>query len=289
MKIIIIIIVVIIITMISFLGCTFFHEIRPASVYKHNLLTDESSITYIGHATVLIHLDNMNIITDPMFSKHLSWFFKRYVEPGIRFEELPPVSAILISHEHSDHLDKSTLRRFSKNIPVFIPKGLGKEIWKLGFRDVREMQTWQTANLEKLKITGTPAKHMFSRKCTSFIIEGSKTIFFAGDTGLTDEFSEIGRRFEIDLAVLPIGDYHPYLWFIPGFSKMTRKRHMAPDDIPKAIEMLKAQMVIPIHWGTFKISGTRLNAPVKAMKKIISGNKLEDKVFILNHGETKIF
>jgi L-ascorbate metabolism protein UlaG (beta-lactamase superfamily) len=116
-----------------------------------------------------------------------------------------------------------------------------------------------------------------------------RIVFFAGDTGLTDEFSEIGKKFDTDLAVLPIGDYHPYLWFIPGFSKMTRKRHMAPHDIPKAIEMLQAQMVIPIHWGTFKISGTGLNEPVKWMKKIIHERKLDDKVFILNHGETKIF
>ncbi len=270
------------------LGCFFFREKRPASVIGDNLPMSENSITYIGHATVLIHLDNVHIVTDPVLGNRISGIFKRHVAPGIEFDGLPHISAILISHEHNDHLDKTTLRRFSKDIPVIVPRGLKNKIRKIGFIDVREMDTWQTTNIEDLRITTAPAKHIFSRSM-SFIIEASRTVFFAGDTGLADDFIEIGKKFDIDLAVLPIGDYHPYLWFIPGFSRMTRNRHMAPDDIPKAMELLKAQMVIPIHWGTFKISGTRLNAPVKEMKKIIKENKLEDKVFILNHGETKIF
>lgn len=258
--------------------------------FQINIDSDQNSnrIVYIGHATVLIQLDNLNIITDPMFSEHIGYFARRYVESGIKFENLPPIDAILISHEHPDHLDKPSLKRFPKETVVIVSKGLGERIRKMGFKDVREMSWWQITKIKEVTITATPAKHIFS-KSSSYVIEGSRNIFFIGDTGLFDGFKEVGKRFKIDMALLPIGDYHPRLWFIPRFSKMTRDRHMAPDDIPDAIEMLQTKMVIPIHWGTFKISGTGLNEPIERLKKIINDKGLEEKVFILNHGETKTF
>lgn len=132
-------------------------------------------------------------------------------------------------------------------------------------------------------------KHAIS-KPSGFIIEyNNKVVFFAGDTGLSDEFKEVGKKFLIDIAILPIGDYRPHVSFIPGANKWMRVFHMAPGDIPAVIEMLQPKMVIPIHWGTFKISGTGLNEPVEWLNKIIKEKKLEEKVFILNHGETKIF
>jgi L-ascorbate metabolism protein UlaG (beta-lactamase superfamily) len=167
-----IIIIAILINLFN-IGCTWFHEIKPASINRNNFPSGENSITYIGHATVLIHLDNINIITDPVFGNYTSGIFKRYVEPGIKFENLPPIHAILITHEHNDHLDNPTLRRFSKIIPVIISKGLGKRISRLGFSDVRELEMWQTAKIEALRITATPAKHIFS-KSMNFVIEGSR-------------------------------------------------------------------------------------------------------------------
>lgn len=279
-----------IITAITVLGivCTVFHEIRPVQKFEHKFPVGGNSITYIGHATLLVCLENLSIITDPIFSEKIGWIAKRYVEPGIKFEKLPPIDAILISHEHNDHLDKPTLKRFPKDIPVIISKGLGRKIKKLGFSDVRELNWWESTRVKGATITATPAKHILSR-ISSFVIEGSKTVCFAGETGLFDGFKEIGQRFRIDVALLPIGDYHPRLWFIPGFSKMTRARHMAPGDIPAAIEMLQPRMVIPIHWGTFKISGTGLNGPIEWLRTIIAEKHLEDGVVILRHGETKEF
>lgn len=272
---------------LSLMGALF-HRIEQVPAAERQFSISENSITYIGHATVLVHLDNLNIITDPILSGYIGFYAKRYVEPGIKFEQLPTIDVILISHEHNDHLDYSTLKRFPKNIPVIISKGLGETIRKLGFNDVRELSCWESTKIKNVRITDTPAKHILS-KSSSYIIKGSKTVFFAGDTGLFDGFKEIGQKFKIDVAVLPIGDYHPRFWFIPGFKKMTRERHMAPSDIPDAIEMLKAKMVIPIHWGTFKISGTGLNEPTEWLNKVIKEKKLEGKVFIINHGETKVF
>lgn len=170
---------------------------------------------------------------------------------------------------------------------MIVSRGLGERIRNLGFTDVRELSWWESTKIKKVEITATPAKHILS-KCSGYIIEGSQRVYFAGDTGLSDGFKEIGQRFKIDVAILPIGDYYPRLWFVPGFKKMTRNRHMSPDDIPAAIEMLRAKTVMPIHWGTFKISGTGLNEPIKILKKIIKEKKLERKIFILNHGETKV-
>ena len=264
-------------------ACTMSYTVKKIEPANAEFNRSENFIVYIGHATVLIHLDGVNIITDPLFGDHLGYFAKRYIEPGIKFEKLPPLDAILISHEHIDHLDKPTLKRFPKDIPVIISKGLGKRIQKLGFTDVREMDLWESTGIKGIAITATQAQHIFSRS-SGFVIKGSKTVFFAGDTGLFDGFREVGGRFTIDTALLPIGDYHPRLWFIPGFRKMTRDRHMAPDDIPDAVEMLRARAVVPIHWGTFKISGTGLHEPVERLKKIIAGKDLDGTVFILNHG-----
>lgn len=282
-------VILIIVVMITFSGCVCFHEIKKVPMIKHKFPVDENSITYIGHATILIHLDNLNFITDPMLSDYIGWFAKRCVEPGIKFENLPSIDAILISHEHNDHLDKSTLKRFSKDIPVIISKGLGKRIKKLGFSDVRELNWWKSTWINDTVITAVPAKHIFSKSSGFIIKHHNKAVYFAGDTGLFDGFREIRQKFKIDVAVLPIGDYHPRLWFIPGFTKITRARHMAPGDIPDAITMLQPKIVIPIHWGTFKISGTDLNEPATWLKKVIKERQLEEKVFILNHGESKTF
>lgn len=271
------------------LGCSsMFHQIQEAPENEIAFPTDSNWVAYIGHATVLIHLDNVNIITDPVFSDRIGWFAKRYIKPGIAFEKLPEIDMILISHEHWDHLDKPTLRRFPRDIPVIISAGLGDRIRKLGFKDVREISWWEATAIGNIKITATPAQHIASR-ISSYVIEGSKTVFFAGDTGLSDEFREIGSRFDIDLALLPIGDYHPRLSFIPGFKKMTRGRHLAPGDVPAALEMLRTRLVAPIHWGTFKISGTGLDEPLIWLRKLVSDSSLEKKVIILGHGETRSF
>ncbi len=249
----------------------------------------ENSVSYIGHSTVLIHLNDLNIITDPIYSASFGIIGKRHIEPGIDFEKLPPIDAIVISHEHLDHLDKSTLKRFPKNIPVIISKGLGDKIQELGFADVRELSWWDSTRVKQATIIAVPAKHILSKPSGYIIKHNNKIIFFAGDTGLSDHFRIIGNKYSIDIALLPIGDYYPRLWFIPGFKKMTRQRHMAPGDIPDANRMLNSKTIIPIHWGTFKISGTSLNEPIEWLNEIIEKYKLQNKIKILNHGEKYLF
>lgn len=210
-----------------------FHETRKAKLLAVDINVPGNRIVPIGHSTVLIQLDGLNIITDPIFSNRILWFSKRYVEPGIPFEKLPKIDAIVISHEHYDHFDKATLRRFDKKIPIVVSMGLKNKVAGLGFQDIREIGWWESTKLNDIKITAVPVKHFLSH-ASSYVIEGTKMVYFAGDTGLNGYFEEIGRKFNIDIALLPMGAYRPHLAFIPGLANSMRNVHMSPEDVPVA-------------------------------------------------------
>ncbi|MFQ6082814.1 MAG: MBL fold metallo-hydrolase [Candidatus Aminicenantia bacterium] len=258
---------------------------RILPTVKFDLPDNNFSITYIGHATTLIHLDGVNILTDPNFSERVAWLFKRHAAPGIAFDNLPEINAIIISHEHSDHLDESTLCKFEKDIPVIISRGLGSEIKELNFQDVRELAWWEKTVIKGIEITAVPAEH--DATASGYIIHGSKTTYFAGDTGIFPALRDIAKQFDIDVVLLPIGGYYPYFPgnLIPSVRNEVRRDHMAPDDIPYALEMLNYPIMIPIHWGTFKLSGESLEEPIKKLSEIERENNLGSKIRILQPGE----
>lgn len=245
-------------------------------------------ITYIGHSTTLIKLHNFNIITDPIFSNR-AFVSKRLVAPGMEFRDLPPIHCILISHAHLDHLDRPTLRKFDKEIPIVIPPRTKTLVKRLGFKRIIELNFWQEISIDGVKITAMPARHFsrrwlvdFRRGYCGFIVENSgKTIYFAGDTGYFQGFREIGQKFRIDVALIPIGAYHP---------RVTLKHfHVNPQEAIKAFRELRALRMIPIHWGTFRISAEPVEAPLEWLDKIIYAENLESKVIILRHGESRNF
>lgn len=261
-----------------------FHEIRDVPMAKQECSADESSVTYVGHATALIHLNDLNLLTDPVYSETVCFIIKRHVQPGIRFEDLPVIDAILISHEHWDHLDKATLKRFDKKIPVIISKGLEKKLESMGFTDVRGLDYEEHTTLGNVRITAYPVAHRVS-KSSSYLIEGDKTIYFVGDSGLTDKFRSIGDNYDVDATLLPIGAYKPRLWFIPGLSVAMRTQHMHPEDIPSAIEMINPDMMIPMHYGVFKLTYEPVNEPLAIFEEVVRKNDLESKVRVLEPGE----
>ncbi|MFV1976526.1 MAG: MBL fold metallo-hydrolase [Candidatus Scalindua sp.] len=222
---------------------------------------------------------------DPNYSERVAWLFKRHAAPGIAFDSLPEINAIIISHEHSDHLNKTTLYKFEKDIPVIISKGLGDEIKELKFQDVRELAWWEKTVIKGIEITAVPARHDATN--SGYIISGSKTIYFAGDTGLFSGFKDIGKRFKIDVALLPIGGYYPHFPgnLIQSVRREVRGDHMAPEDIPPALKMLGNPIMIPIHWGTFKLSGEPLEEPIKKLNEIERQNNLGSEIHILQPGE----
>lgn len=246
-----------------------------------------TTITFINHASVLIRIDDVNIITDPIYSRSVGWIAPRMQKPGISFDELPRIDFILISHNDYDHLSMRTLRRLRKRnqSTVLVPFGDAKYARKVGYTSVVEMNVWQSFACNDLQITCVPAKHKENRLpyqrikqlCCGYVIEkNDRVIYFAGDTGYGDHFKEISSRHSIHTALLPIGAYKPYDWF--------REIHLNPKTAIKAFLDLHAEVLIPIHWGTFKLSDEPLDEPPVLLLEEASRFGVANKIRILNNG-----
>lgn len=255
----------------------------------------ELSVTWIGHATTLIQIDGKNILTDPIWSERCSPVSftgpKRYTQPGISLDKLPPIHIIVISHNHYDHLDLPTLLELEKRFSPTFFVGLknGKLLREEGIKNVIEMDWWDVQIEKDLKIVFTPTQHfsgrgLFDREETlwgSYIIKGKKeTVYFAGDTGYFSGFKEIGNKFsDIDLAILPIGAYEPR-WFMQPI-------HMNPEDSFLAFQDLKAKYLLPMHYLTFVLTDEALDEPLKKIQSFFEANP--DKLLNIKIGESKFF
>jgi N-acyl-phosphatidylethanolamine-hydrolysing phospholipase D len=272
-------------------------EIVPASISALKQADPEKIvITWIGHSTFLIQTQGLNILTDPVFSERCSpvSFFgvKRVVPPGLRLEELPPIHIVLISHNHYDHLDGPTIERLGGSPTYLVPLGLSKWFKKRGIRNVKEFDWWQSFAFEGLEFHAVPAQHFsgrtpFDRNRTlwsGWVIQSNPgKIFFAGDTGYSPVFKEIGDRLgPMKVSLIPIGAYRPR-WFMSPV-------HVNP---PEAIQILKesrSDQAIASHWGTFKLSDEPLGEPPLYLKKSLEESGLDEEKFILMKiGETRIF
>ena len=246
------------------------------------------SVTYINHATVLIQAGGINIITDPVYSRSISYFIPRLKPPGILFKELPKIHIVLLSHNHYDHLNFKTLRKLSSTFhpKIIVPTGVGIYARRTGFEIIHELNWWQEISVDSLKITCVPVKHFSGRTmwnrnksvyCGYVIQTGEYTIYFAGDTGYDELFKHIGEKFSIDIALLPIGAYKPREWF--------KHIHMNPEEAVRAFTDLRAKHLVPIHWGTFKISDEPMSEPPILLKQSAESHNIMEKVHILQNGE----
>jgi L-ascorbate metabolism protein UlaG (beta-lactamase superfamily) len=249
-------------------------------------------ITIINHASVLIQLDGVNILTDPIYSRTVSFLFPRLQRPGIALEDLPPLDVILVSHSDYDHLNLKTLKRLSRKHTalIILPVGLGRYGQSTGFSEVAEAAVWQTIERGRAKITCVPAKHLSKRRpgdptstsCVGYVVQvGPHTAYFAGDTAYGDFFSEIGKRFSIDVALLPIGAYKPERWF--------KNLHLHPDTALQAFIDLKARSLVPIHWGTFWISDEPMAEPPRLLLAEAERRGCAEAVHVLRNGEALKF
>ena len=227
---------------------------------------DDNYIGWIGHATFLIKLGNTTIITDPVFSKNagpLIFGPKRFTEPALNLKEIPPVDIFLLTHNHYDHQDMMTIRRFPfKNTKVMVPLKLGKYFKKHGYSDVNEMDWYEEIIInEKMKITFLPAVHWSKRSLTdtnkslwgNFLIEyDGKKILFACDTGVGNIYKEIGEKYgPMDINIINIGAYNFYP-LTPYKDKSAY--HTNPEEALEISRDLKSKKVIGMHWGTFVLS-----------------------------------
>lgn len=275
-------------------------ESVPNKTYPSPVLNseDKATVTFINHATFLIQLQNLTILTDPIFAERASpfkfWGPFRARAPGIDLELLPPVDVVIISHNHYDHMDLESLKRIDgKYHPLFlVPKGDEKLLKEEGIQNVHEMDWWEVQILKGTNIAFTPAQHWSARGVFdhndslwgSFFIEHQHLkIYFAGDTGYGPHFKQIKEKLgSPDMAFLPIGAYEPR-WFM-------KLHHLNPEEAVMAHRDLGAKTSLAMHFGTFQLTDEGREQPVQELEIARTKNDIDPEQFIiLDQGESKKF
>jgi L-ascorbate metabolism protein UlaG (beta-lactamase superfamily) len=242
-------------------------------------------LTWLGHASFLLQLDGVSLLLDPVLGDRVAGVIPRNVAPGVPPERLPRIDASLVSHSHYDHLDVPTLK--AARATVYAGLGLRRALRREGLT-CAELGWWQSARVGGVEITFVPAQHWSRRGLGDtnrtlwggFVVRGSTaTVYHSGDTGWFDGFAEIGRRFRLDAALLPIGAYDP-AWFMSP-------QHMNPEEALRAFQALGAARFVAMHWGTFKLTDEPLDEPpLRLEAERIRLGLPADRVRVLAVGET---
>jgi L-ascorbate metabolism protein UlaG (beta-lactamase superfamily) len=254
------------------------------------------TVTWVGHATLLVQLEGVNLLTDPQWSTRaspLSWAGPRRLSPpGLAFEELPPIHVVVISHDHYDHLDLRTVQRLAAvHDPLFVvPLGLKAWFAELGITRVEELDWWQVHEARGLRLVCVPAQHFAQRTpwdgnrrlWASWVVQGAtRRLYVGGDTGYFDGFREAAERLgPFDLAALPIGAYLP-----PSIMQFV---HLTPEQAVQAFEDLRARTLLGMHWGTFDLAEEPLDEPpVRMLAETRRRGIPDERAWILRLGETR--
>jgi L-ascorbate metabolism protein UlaG (beta-lactamase superfamily) len=250
-------------------------------------------VTFVGHSTALLQTAGVNVLTDPVWSARASPFAwagpRRHRPPGLRFEDLPQIDLVLLSHNHYDHLDLPTLRLLTQeHSPQFVT-GLGhrRMLAAAGVGPVRELDWWQSAAVPgDMRLNCVPARHFSGRGLRDrdtalwcgYVLHGpGGPVYFAGDTGFGGHFEEIARRCGPPrLALLPIGAYLP-LWFMGPV-------HLSPSDAVAAHRLLGARTSLGLHFGTFRIADDADGEAVTVLAQALSG-EVAPPFWVLGYGE----
>lgn len=243
-------------------------------------------ITWIGHASFLIQTPEHSVLIDPNWAKWLK-VVKRLKHPGISPKDLPAVDLVLVTHAHFDHLDKRSLRAVAAGQPIAVPEHVGKLVSKLGFERVHELHTWETFRHGHLKITLTPARHWGARVLHDnhrgfggFLVEyAGRSVFHCGDSSYFDGFREIGERAAVEIALLPIGAYD---------TPSKRDVHMNPEEALRAFIELRARTMIPMHFGTFRLSYEPLAEPPARLLDAARVLGISEKIRLLEEGRPEV-
>jgi L-ascorbate metabolism protein UlaG (beta-lactamase superfamily) len=252
-------------------------------------------VTFIGHSSFLLQIGGKNLVIDPNFAQ---WIFllKRLRKPGLRMRDLPPIDAVLVSHAHFDHLHRPSLRsiasltrRKSGARPVIVvPRHVRDLVSDLGFSRVVEMDWWRSLQLGNLEIVHTPSRHWGARVLRDVhrgyggyvIRSGAHCLYHAGDTAYFEGFSEIGARLHPELALLPIGAYHPASF---------RNAHTSPEDAVQALLDLGARWMVPMHYGSFRLSYEPVDEPLPRLLEAARQRGISNKICVLEEGVTGLF
>lgn len=236
-------------------------------------------VTFVNHATVLVQMDGVNVLTDPIWSERASPVSfagpKRHRPPGIRFEDLPPIDLVVVSHNHYDHMDLPTLQRLSRTFHPRIVTGLGNAdfLTEHGVGNVAELDWWQSANVAAgVDVAAVPAQHFSQRGLgdrdrtlwAGYVVTGpAGAFYFAGDTGFGPHFQQIRERFgSMRLAVLPIGAFRPE-WFMAPV-------HISPGQALEAHRVLGARTSVGMHFGTFALADDGQDEPPARIRELLA-------------------
>ena len=245
------------------------------------------AITWIGHASFLVQFTDLNVLIDPNFA---NWLFllKRLKRSGLRIEHLPPIDLVLLTHAHFDHFHKPPLRRVPHPKIAIMPWGVGDLALILGFGRVVELEWWESFSQRDWKVTLTPSKHWGARVLRDlhrgyggFVLEHQgRRIYHAGDSAYFEGFKEIGKTCRPEIALLPIGAYHP---------ESFRHMHMGPDEALRVFKDLRARWLVPMHYGTFRLSFEDLDEPPRWLRQLAVQAGMMHRVRMLEEGVPQVF
>lgn len=251
------------------------------------LTTGQVALTWIGHASFLIQFTDLNILIDPNFA---NWLFllKRVKRSGLRLKHLPPIDLVLLTHAHFDHFHRPTLRRLPHPKIAIMPWGVGELAHDLGFGRIVELDWWETFSHHDWTVTLTPSKHWGARTLRDhhrgyggFVLQHQgRRIYHAGDSAYFEGFKDIGKACRPEIALLPIGAYHPETF---------RHVHMGPDDAVKVFKDLRAKWLVPMHYGTFKLSFEDMDEPPRWLRQLADQQGLSKRLRFLEEGVPHVF
>ena len=261
---------------------------RPAASFKPDLSGWEDrtlSAVWIGHATLLLRIGGMTVLTDPVFGNRIGlglWLTtlgpRRHIAAAMRIGQLPKIDLILSSHAHFDHLDRPTLAMLNKKTPVVMAPHTRDLVWDLGFRNVTELRWGETARFNGLSLTAREVRHWGARTFidmyrgfNGYLLETAKyRVLYGGDTAYQESFKDAGP---VNLAILGIGAYDPYI-----------SMHASPEEVWTMANHVGADFVVPMHHSTFRLSHEPMSEPLERLMN--TAGKESDRIVIREVGQS---
>lgn len=256
---------------------------------------DELALTFVGHSSFFLQMGGQSVMIDPNFAR---WLFvlKRLRRPGLRVRDLPAIDLVMVTHAHFDHLHRPSLRAIVNNNlrirgtapAIVIPSHVTDLVSDLGFSEIIELDWWKSSGHGNLAVTHVPSRHWGARILKDshrgyggYVLKtANHSVYHAGDTAYFAGFREIGKRLAPEVALLPIGAYNP-----PTF----RNVHTNPADATRAFIDLKARWMVPMHYGTFRLSHEPVEEPLQLLEREALTAGIEDRVVVLEEGITRFF
>lgn len=269
---------------------------RSGRIHKPVLARAEQlGVTFIGHSSFFLQIGGMNVVVDPNFAR---WLFvlKRLRQPGLRIRDLPAIDLVLVTHAHFDHLHRPSLRAIARHTrrlcghapKIVVPRNVLDLISDLRYHEIVELDWWEDFRDEHLTITHVPSRHWGARVIHDmhrgyggYVLRDQKhSVYHAGDTAYFEGFQEIGQRLHPELALLPIGAYHPASF---------RNVHANPADAIRAFLDLGSRWMIPMHYGSFRLSHEPMEEPLTFLSQEATRAGVHEKVIVLEEGITRTF